>query len=176
MNAAAGGVGEAALQALLEPAHLVVLIVIALLLGPPGWRVARDAWMAFAVGLIAGLALAAAGRGGDTGAALLVIAAVGGGLVALGRPMPMPLLGGIAGAAGAGLGIGTELEAPAWAGRLAMLALVFAGSGIAAVALAAMAARLQRPWGRVLVRVAGSWMTAVALLVLALLIARSRGG
>ena len=31
--------------------------------------------------------------------------------------------------------------------------------------LAAIAARLQRPWGRVLVRVAGSWMTAVALLV-----------
>ena len=45
--------GEAALQALLEPAHLVVLIVIALLLGPPGGRAPRDAWAAFAVGLLA---------------------------------------------------------------------------------------------------------------------------
>ena len=77
----------------------------------------------------------------------------------------------IAAAAGGGIGLGAATEA----GAPQLLAL--AGSFVAAclgVAAGAWLAGLaqQRPWGRILVRVAGSWMAAAALLVLALLHAR----
>lgn len=155
----------------MTPAASAALIVVALLLGQPGWRASRDALLAFAFALALGLALAATGRGGHADVALLVLAAAGGLLVALGLPWPLPLLGAIAAAAGGGIGLGAAAEA----GAPQLLAL--AGSFMAAclgVAAGAWLAGLaqQRPWGRILVRVAGSWMAAAALLVLALLHAR----
>ena len=155
----------------MTPAASTALIVVALLLGQAGWRASRDAVLAFAFALALGLALAAAGHGGHVDVALLVLAAAGGLLVALGRPWPLPLLGAMAAAAGGGIG----LDAAAEAGSPHLLTL--AGSCVAAclgVAAGAWLAGLaqQRPWGRILVRVAGSWMAAAALLVLALLHAR----
>lgn len=158
----------------MTPAASAALIVVALLLGQPGWRASRDALLAFAFALALGLALAAAGHGGHGGhvdVALLVLAAAGGLLVALGLPWPLPLLGAIAAAAGGGIGLGAAAEA----GTPQLLALaasfVAACLGVAAGAWLAGLAQ-QRPWGRILVRVAGSWMAAAALLVLALLHAR----
>ena len=170
MTPAAGAALGGGLAALLEPTHLIALIVVALLLGQAGWRASRDALLAFAFALALGLALAAAGRGGHADAPLLVLAAAGGLLVSIGRPWPLPLLGAIAAAAGGGIGLGAAAEA----GTPQLLAL--AGSFVAAclgVAAGAWLAALaqQRPWGRILVRVAGSWMAAAALLVLALLYA-----
>ena len=155
----------------MTPAASAALIVVALLLGQAGWRASRDALLAFAFALALGLALAAADHGGHADAPLLVLAAAGGLLVAIGRPWPLPLLGAIAAAAGGGIGLGAAAEA----GTPQLLAL--AGSFVAAclgVAAGAWLAALaqQRPWGRILVRVAGSWMAAAALLVLALLHAR----
>ena len=155
----------------MTPVASTALIVVALLLGQVGWRASRDALLAFAFALALGLALAAAGRGGHADAPLLVLAAAGGLLVAIGRPWPLPLLGAIAAAAGGGIGLGAAAEA----GSPHLLTL--AGSCVAAclgVAAGAWLAGLaqQRPWGRILVRVAGSWMAAAALLVLALLHAR----
>lgn len=152
----------------MTPAASAALIVVALLLGQPGWRASRDALLAFAFALALGLALAAAGHGGHVDVALLVLAAAGGLLVALGLPWPLPLLGAIAAAAGGGIGLGAAAEA----GTPQLLALaasfVAACLGVAAGAWLAGLAQ-QRPWGRILVRVAGSWMAAAALLVLALL-------
>ena len=152
----------------MTPAASTALIVVALLLGQPGWRASRDALLAFAFALALGLALAAAGHGGHVDVALLVLAAAGGLLVALGLPWPLPLLGAIAAAAGGGIGLGAAAEA----GTPQLLALaasfVAACLGVAAGAWLAGLAQ-QRPWGRILVRVAGSWMAAAALLVLALL-------
>lgn len=155
----------------MTPAASAALIVVALLLGQPGWRASRDAVLAFAFALALGLALAAAGHGGHVDVALLVLAAAGGLIVALGRAWPLPLLGAIAAAAGGGIGLGaaTEADAP----QLLALAGSFVAAclGVAAGAWLAGLAQ-QRPWGRILVRVAGSWMAAAALLVLALLHAR----
>lgn len=77
----------------MTPAASTALIVVALLLGQPGWRASRDAVLAFAFALALGLALAAAGHGGHVDVALLVLAAAGGLIVALGRAWPLPLLG-----------------------------------------------------------------------------------
>lgn len=174
-SAALGGFGGGFIHPLLEPAHLLSVITVALLLGQPGLRRSRDALFALAAGLLLGLVLAALGRGGDADAALLVLAAIAGVLVAIGHSWPPPLLGAIAAAAGAGIGLGSAPDGGTPVQRTLALAGAFVGACLWIGDGALLVGLLQRPWGRLLVRVVGSWMAAVALLVLALQFAPARG-
>jgi hydrogenase/urease accessory protein HupE len=93
-----------------------------------------------------------------TASTLLVLGA----LVALDRKLPLPLLTGLA----AGLGLfhgyanGTAKLGPlALSGVAATLFVVVA-------LVAAFVLSLRRPWTRVAVRVAGSWLVAISMLML----------
>jgi urease accessory protein len=161
------------LHPLFVPAHLMVLLALGLLIAlhPPHWR-----WQAVGVyfaALIAGLlAIALAVVPVFANEALLGLALVSGGLVLLARAPPAPLSWLLAGATGLAL----ALDSPPEAISLAEANLTLLGTAIGAVilllAVIGAAAQLRRNWQRIGARILGSWITASAILVLALRFAR----
>jgi hypothetical protein len=166
LPAATGGL----LTPLTTPAHLIALAGIGLMAGRSNRWSARAAIAgAFALGLAAGLGAVAAGAG-ETPAndVLLALAALCGLIAASGLGVPAVLAAPAALASGVALG----LDSPPDAIRLdeAVAALIgTACGGVAALVLIGLTAvALARLWRGVVLRVAGSWIAAIAILVLAL--------
>lgn len=155
---------------LLEPAHLVALIALVLLVGQHADRT-RLAPLGVLAGSAAGLLAAALARPAATDVPLLAVAAVAGIAVAVGRPLPRWASIGLATAIGLGIGLASWPDAPDGAPVLATLIGTWAGCGTWTVIGGNTVAALTRPWARVLVRVAASWMAACAVLFLALAMA-----
>lgn len=163
-----------------EPAGGMLVLGLALLLAFPEVRRLGAMAVAGVAGLILGALGSIAGWVSDPTLALLAGALALGGLTAVGRPVPSGVLALLTLAATAAL---VTLLAPApTAGlgdRLAWLAGVFLtvalvlGNGVGA--LRALMGRRPGPVRRLLLRVAGSWVAAAALLVGVLEIGR-RGG
>ena len=168
-----GGFSGGFLHPLLEPAHLMAVVTLALLIGQRGFAATQPAMWTFAAGLAAGLFAAAAGwtQGSPIGA--LVAAAATGALVAIGKPWPRLVYGLVALAAGAAIGLASMPEGSTPREATPALIGTFFGACIWVADGALLAARIRQPWGLILVRVVASWMTAGALLVLALRIARA---
>ena len=103
---------------------------------------------------------------------LLAFAAITGVLVVLSRPVPQEL--GVLLAAA--VGISLALDSPPEALSLVEANLTLAGTAVGAVllllALLQGTARLRQNWQRIGARVAGSWVAATAILVLALRVVR----
>ena len=95
-----------------------------------------------------------------------VLTVLVGGLVAADRRLPLGVVIGLAAAVGAthGLGNGRELSA-ARGGMLAMSGIVCALFVLVSLS-AGQAASVRAQWARVVVRVAGSWIAAIGLLML----------
>jgi urease accessory protein len=166
--AGATGFAGGLLHPLLMPAHLIALIGLALVAGRhPSW--ARAAIVAaFALGLAGGLGGIAWGLGETPAGDVLLVAAVAcGALAAAGTMVSAWLAAPAALVCGAALGLDSPPESISL--REAALMLVGTGcGGIAALAAFAMAAgALARLWQGVALRVAGSWIAAIAILVLA---------
>jgi len=158
------------LHPLLVPAHVASIVALALLAGQQRWL--RGAPVVFAIGLVLGLgAIALAYVPTFAEAASLLLAAVMGALVALARPLPM--MGGGMLAAATGLAIG--LDSPPEAISISKANLALLGTALCAptvlVALAWFASMLHRDWQRIGMRIAGSWIAASAIMVLALRLA-----
>ncbi len=163
-----------------DPPGLMALIALALLVASPGMRRTPGLFAAAAGGWAAGVGAALLGAVPDPTVGLLAAALVLGALVALGRPLPRAVLA--TAAAGTAMGVASMLapapSAPladqlAWHGGVALvLALVF-GNGVGL--LRAAMGRTPGPVRRLLLRVAGSWVAAAALLVLVLEIGQRRG-
>lgn len=153
------------------PAHLLALLGLGLLAGQQ--TKGRTALITmFALGLIAGL-LAITYAAGPSSANLVLTAsaAVAGAWTAAARPLP-PVLGWpLMSVAGAAIG----LDSPPETASLREANHMLLGTGLAAAvilaALAALVARLNRDWQRLALRIAGSWIAAAAILVLALALA-----
>ncbi len=164
MTALLGGMAQVFI-----PGHLVAVVAAALLTAQADlWR---TLWLlaAFAGGLASGLGAVALGVGETpAGDALLVAAALGGLAAALAVAVPASLAATLTFVIG--LGIGLDSPPDAIAIRDAVVGLI--GTACAGVALFAAAsaavALLARPWQGIPVRVAGSWIAAIAILVLAL--------
>ena len=156
------------LHPLIVPAHLLLLISFGLLLGQHAPRLSRLGWAAFVLALWAALAGGYAMEATVALPALLLVALFAAAFVILDRPFAAPFaaLIGIA----AGLGIGLDSMPETASGRQAWLGLI--GSGIGAVLILSyvggFVAALGRPWHRIGIRVAGSWVAASALIVLTL--------
>lgn len=154
---------------LMEPSHLVGLIALALLLGPR-WASERPSEYAFVGAIAAGSSWAAFGPRFDSDIFLTAAAALIGAMVVLARKLPGFVY--VVAACAIGLGIGTgswpdpEPGVSPWAvlGSSALGAVVWLING------ALLVQGLRRPWMRILVRVAGSWVTASSILVLALVL------
>jgi urease accessory protein len=167
MTSFAGGM----LHPLLVPAHVMALLALALLIGQQSWSRAVPAITVLAVlsGLGA-IALAYVPTRADEG--LLAATAIAGLLIALARPMPQAVGMALAAAIGFPLALGSPPEAISL--RDANLALLGTAIGAPAALLASawMASRVTRAWQRIGVRIAGSWIAASAILVLALRLVR----
>jgi urease accessory protein len=156
------------MQALL-PAHLMATISTALLVARAGLWPGAGFVVAFAAGLAAGLAALVLGVGETPAGDVLLVAALLGGLATAGVPaVPRP----VAGSAVFSVGIALGLDSPPDAILLRDAILGLIGTWCAAVMLLiaslAVATPLARLWNGIALRVAGSWIAAMAILVLAL--------
>jgi urease accessory protein len=162
LPAAIGGL----LLPLATPAHVIALAGLGLIAGRSN---SLSVVAAFAFGLAIGLGAVASGVG-ETPArdVLLAVAMLCGLALASGVTAPAAIAAPVALASGVALG----LDSPPDAIRLDEAAAALIGTacgGIAALALIALAAfALARLWHGIVLRVAGSWIAAIAILVLAL--------
>jgi urease accessory protein len=156
-------------QAPLAPAHLLSLIGLGLLAGRTLACASIVIVAAFALGLSAGLGAIASGVG-ETPAndVLFVAAGVCGMIAALGWGVPAWLA--VPAALVIGCAVGLDSPPDAISLREAVMTLIGTGCGaVAAVMLMTGAVALIRWAGwAIAVRVAGSWLAAIAMLVLAL--------
>ena len=155
------------------PTHLLAVVALGLLAGQHAKRMPLVTLAAVALGLAIGsIVIATAVRETPAALALLAMAAFAGIIVVVALPPPPPVVYVLAVAPGAALALNSPPQAltiPA-----AMAAQV--GTGVAALGTLAlvigMAMQAARPWQRVGVRIAASWIAASAILVLALRLAR----
>jgi hydrogenase/urease accessory protein HupE len=159
------------------PPHIMMILGIGLLLG----QQEIAAWRGPLYGCLAGLGLGLAGGpllvspalDARLAVALLALAVLLGGMVALARPLPSLLLLALGTLTGFGLGLDSAPEG----GTLQQTFGALAGSGFAMtfallnVALLAQYAHSQvgrRAWQKIGVRIVGSWIAAAGIMVLAL--------
>lgn len=160
-----------------DPSCVLVLLVLALLMAQPGQPRRRPAWAGLALGLAAGTAAATGGVVIDSTLALLGLALGIGALVAWARPWPAALHAVLAATVAAGVVlVQIPAETPGPAFRMAWLAGVLLGVALLFVnainLVLALLGRKPGPVRRMLLRVAGSWIAAAALLVLVLELGR----
>jgi hypothetical protein len=164
MTALLGGVAEA-----LVPGHFLALVSAALLGGRVPLHEKVVVVAAFAVGIATGLGGLAVGIGETpAGDALLVAAALGGLAAAAALRLPVWLVVLMAGVVGLALGLDSPPDAILMGEAiLGLCATATAGIAILA-AMIGMAAVFSGIWNGMALRVAGSWVTAVAVLALAI--------
>ncbi len=154
-----GGFYAGMAHPLLALEHLLVLLAGGLVLGRDG---GRGALLALVAGLAAGLWYGFAG--GWVQGFLLAVTLGLGAVLALQLRLPGWAMVAVLGAVGLAVGVETDVpEVNAMAGVLGVTV------GIFLIVLNAMAlgSVLRAPWAAVALRVAGAWMLAVALMVLA---------
>jgi len=159
------------LHPLVVPAHVAAIVALALLISQQNWG--RNVTMAYAVAVLLGLgAIAMAYVPKLTEERLVAFAAITGLLVALSRPVPQEL--GVLLAAA--VGISLALDSPPEALPLTEANLTLVGTALGAVLLLLVllqgTSRLRHHWQRIGLRIAGSWIAATAILVLALRLVR----
>ena len=172
-HAAVQGVGEFVggfLHPLLTPPHLLLLVSVGLLFGQEWPPHLRRSMPVFAVSAILGLVAAGVGAvGGVPQSVLIVIGLLAGGLVALAAPLPMWVRAAVGVAAGLALGMDSGVD-PGTTGVATAKTLfaTWASLFVWVVNLAFYSARLPRyQWLQTGVRVVGSWIVAIALMMLA---------
>ncbi len=162
---------------LLHPAfvsgHVLALLGLGLLIGQqmPAWGMAAPA--AYIVALAAGLGVIALAFAPTwAGEAVLVLALVTGGLVALARPLPEAAGCVLAVATGFAIALDSPPEVISVREANIMLIGTAFGASILLVAVVEAASRLTRNWQRLGARIFGSWIAASAILVLAIRLVR----
>jgi urease accessory protein len=157
------------LHPLATPTHVVVLTSLSLIAGRNFVPAAAAIVGAFALGLAAGLGAIAWGVGETPASDVLLASAILCGLIAAsGITVPVPLAMPVALVAGSALGLDSPPESIFLGEAVAMLIGTACG-GVGALALTAFVASKMARWRRgIVLRVAGSWVAAIAILVLAL--------
>ncbi len=156
------------LHPLLEPAQLVTLIALLLLVGQQGTDRAHTAIWSLMAATATGLVTALSGWPVATDIPLLVAAALTGLAVTAARPLPVWAYLVLGAAAGLGIGLGSEPEGLQGTARVASVCGTWVGACMYLISGSTVVQEIRPPWGRVLIRVVGSWMTACAILVLTL--------
>jgi urease accessory protein len=151
------------------PAHVVALIGLGLIAGRNFLRPGAAIIAAFALGLTAGLGGIASGVGETPASDVLLATATLCGLIAAsGLTAPVSLAVPAALVSGLALGLDSPPESILLGEAIAMLIGTACG-GIGALATIAFLASRIAGWRQgILLRVAGSWIAAIAILVLAL--------
>jgi urease accessory protein len=157
------------LHPLVTPAHLIAMIGLGIF---TGGRLRAPVVAAFALGLAGGLGAIAWGIGETPAAdALLVVAALCGVAAAVQSSVPRWLPVFLALCGGAATGLDSPPEFIALGDAVLMLIGTACGGVIALVAISLAAAPVGRIGQGIALRVTGSWIAAIAILVLALRLA-----
>lgn len=152
--------------------HFLLLTAVALTLGQQGRGKARAGAIALGLAFAGGLAAATAGASGSVSESMLLLGAlVVGSAVILDRHMPAAAA--VTVAAAAGLAIGLDSATAATGIRDKALGIVGVTTGVMylTIVIAGFTISFEKHWQRIAVRVAGSWIFAVSMLVLAQTIA-----
>ena len=155
------------------PSQLLAVVALGLIAGQEAQRFPLAALAAIAIGLIAGsIAVASAVRDNPASLGLLLLAITASGLVVLAYPVSNWLVGVMAFAVGSAL----PLNAPPHEITISNAVASQIGFAVAAMAVVALVMTIvllaRLPWQRIGIRIAGSWIAASAILVLALGLAR----
>jgi urease accessory protein len=167
--ALAAGFVAGLVHPLSTPAHAVALIGLGLIAGRNFLRAGAAIVGAFALGLTAGLGAIAWGVGETPASDVVLASATLCGLIAAsGLAAPVSLAAPVALVSGLALGLDSPPESILLGEAVAMLIGTACG-GIGALAMMAfLTSRIARWRHGILLRVAGSWIAAIAILVLAL--------
>jgi len=169
--AGVGGFSGGLLHPLLVPAHALALVALGLTLGQPG-RLRYAGLLLFAAGLAAGIALIVTAFAITTDLAVLAVAAVAGIALAVGRPLPLAMSGPLAVVAGLAIALDSVPEEISMQTTFLALVGTAISATLAVMLVAGLARRLARDWQRIGLRIAGSWIAASAILVLAVRLGR----
>lgn len=152
---------------MLTPSDLLVILALALLAGSRGAQAARAALLGLPVAWLAGGVIGAAFPSDATLPVLTTLTfGVIGGMVALNAALPASVVASLAVAAGLLHGyVNGATMAPGGAGGLALVGAVTATFCMFAI-VAAEVTKVGTGWTRTAVRVAGSWLSAAAILML----------
>jgi urease accessory protein len=159
------------MTSLLLPMHLMAMLALGLLIGQQNWG--RAVPVVYVAGLLIGvgaIALAYAPVLAEEG--LLAVTVIAGLLLALARPWPRSVGAILAAASGLSLALDSPPEALSVREANFALAGTAAGASIVVWGVAVLSARMRQPWQRLGARIAGSWIAASAVLVLALRLLR----
>lgn len=156
------------LHPLFEPAHLVALISLLLLVAQRGIHESTAVIGSLAAATAVGLSAAAMGWPASTNTVLLIAGLLTGLTVTIARALPNVVLVVLATTIGLGIGLASAPEGAKGSSCFISLAGTWFGACLYAISGATLLDEFKRPWTPVLIRAVGSWMTATALLVLAL--------
>ena len=159
---------------LFEPAQLIALVALGLLIGQRGLAATQPAGLSFVMGALLGLLAAVIGATPNTDPFLLAGAGLIGLAVLTALPLPRAVCAVLAAGVGLGVGLASAPEAVAGSARVVMLL----GSGVGVCVwmfnVVGLVHEAKRPWLRIGVRVVGSWIAASAVLVTTLALAPPR--
>ena len=160
-----------ALHPLMTPAHVIILLALGLAVGQHVPLRLGKPLQVFATFSAIGLALTATGRiAGVHPAFLSAVAFAIGGWVALGRELPMLVRGLLIGAGALAIGLDSGVETGGTMTIIGTLAGTWVGLLVYLVNFAfytSLAAEKKKQWLQIGIRVAGSWILAISLLMLA---------
>ena len=166
MNSGFGPFYDGLAHPFLAPEDLLPVLALALLAGLRGAACGRGVLFTLPLAWIAGMTAGAVVHlpPGPAWAGCILPIMLGA-LVAADRPWPPALVLGLAGLAGALHGVenGRELAAVK-GGTLAMTGIACALFTVSAL-IAGQVTAIRVPWARVVVRVAGSWIAAIGMLM-----------
>jgi urease accessory protein len=166
-----GGFYSGLTNPFLVPAHVLVLIGLGLSIGLQ--RASARSFAAFGLGLIGGLAALAQAVGQTSAPTVLLAGAVLIGLAIAGQvQVPWFLAAPVAAAIGMAVGLDSPPQATSLRAAIAALAGTAVGATLVVGVVSIVAARANRAWQRIGVRILGSWIAASAAMVLALGLAR----
>ena len=165
-----------ALHVFTEIDHVAAFLAVGLLAGQQAVRIRTTGLVAFGLALLCGIAAPlafAAFDGLGSGERLLISASlvVTGVLVAVGRQLPVWLAGLASGALGLLHGLANGLEIAAGTRAVMSVSGAVVATAVIVAAGTLFAAILGGPRGRIVVRVLGSWVAALGLMLLGLALA-----
>jgi urease accessory protein len=167
-----GGFQGGLLHPFLVPAHALALVSLGLMMSRAAPRHRAGLLAVFAGSLVVGVILIVAAFAVFYAAyAVLGVAAVAGLLVAVGRPLPALASGPLTAISGLAIELDSVPQEISMLATFLALVGTLIGAVLIVAVVAELAARLRRDWQRIGVRVVGSWIAAVAILVLALRLA-----
>lgn len=150
--------------------HALVLTALSLMLGQQGRTRARTGVLAMAAAFSFGLLVAIFASPNIIREQVLVFAALAiGGAVCLDRKMPNTWVAAVAAAAGLAIGLDSGMVTTTGL-RDTALAVTGVAVGVLylTVVIAGLTVALEKQWQRVAIRIGGSWIFAVSVMVLAL--------